>query len=1380
VEQLEERILLATFTVTNVLDNGKPHSLRWAINKVNKDNGHGVDTINFNIAGTGPFIIAPTSPLPAITHPVLIDGYSQPGSQQSTQTNSDNAVILIELSGVNAGFSGGLTISAGGSTVRGLAINQFAKDGIRLTVSGGDVIAGDFLGTDATGIVALPNQDAGVLIDGSNGNTIGGTTPAARNLVSGNTNQNIFLINGSSGNVIAGNFVGLTATGKATLPTDGSGVSLFQAPGNTVGGIAAGAGNVIGGQTFDGVAIDSSNGNVVQGNFIGTDPSGTVPLGNAVGVFVGFSNAAGNTIGGAFPGAGNLISGNFGDGVLVNPAIGGGNAILGNRIGTDASGTISLANGGDGVHILGNGITVGGTTRGARNLISGNLNDGVFLDGASSCLIEGNFIGTDASGTEPIGNGVDGVAATFSFFTFTSALNNTIGGISARAGNIIAFNGHNGVTVGTFTFDSSTGNAILSNRIFANGALGIDLGDDGVTPNSPGGHTFGANDFQNFPVLLAFVDFGTSSAIKGTLNAAPSTLYTIQFFGNHAADPSGFGQGQFLLGTMQVTTDATGNAAFQFNTSAPPAVLKFASATATDSSGNTSEFAQDIPELTAKPPVVALDDAYVTDINTTLNVSAPGVQTNDVSAGGVPFTSVVVTGPTHGSVTLNPDGSFAYTPDAQFLGTDSFTYQDIVSGQASNVATVTIEVRPKTFVVTNTNDSGDGSLRQAILFANQSNSPPPDTIQFDIPGTGPFVITPLTGLPAITHPTIIDGYTQPGASVNTATQGDNATILIQLDGSQAGFTGANGLTIEAGGSTVKGLSITNFSFNAGIDLTGAGGDTISGDFLGTDPTGAASFVGNFIGVTVENAGNNLIGGTSPDARDLLSGNSSGYGIEMFNGTSGNQVQGDLIGTDASGLHALGNFYGILLFDAPSTSIGGTTTGAGNVISGNVVYGVFALQNFSNGQGPDNSVIEGNLIGTDATGAAALGNGSSGLELEAGANLVIGGTAAGAGNVISGNLFDGIGVFTPGVLIEGNFIGTDAKGTIPVPNSASGIEVFTTGVTIGGIAAGAGNVISGNAQSGILLEFSDNLVQGNFIGTDRTGANPLGNTGDGVTVSSFQAANNTIGGPVASDGNVIAFNGGAGVSVLDPFSSGLNLGNAILSNSIFSNQHLGIDLGGDGVTPNHAGGLIPGPNGFENFPVLTSAVNSSSATTIQGSLSAAASETFTIQFFANATADPSGFGQGQIYLGSITVTTDSNGNASFTAVVSVVPVGYAISATATDPGGNTSEFSQDITVASAAAAVRAPARANLASVDAALAQLTERRSQGVPDHAISSLDSPVAPASGALGLFRAPRLGRRPAPRLGPGLALVGGRPISSRHQSVRFPAPAEDPLVDPR
>ena len=402
-----------------------------------------------------------------------------------------------------------------------------------------------------------------------------------------------------------------------------------------------------------------------------------------------------------------------------------------------------------------------------------------------------------------------------------------------------------------------------------------------------------------------------------------------------------------------------------------------------------------MPKLVSvSTPIAALDDTYYTDKNATLTVSAPGVQANDVAANLGSFSSVVVTNPSNGTVTLNSDGSFTYIPNANYVGADTFTYEDVQGANTSNVATVTINVLPKTFVVTNTNDSGPGSLRQAMFYASQSDTPPADTIDFDIPGVGPFVISPLSALPILNHPTIIDGYTQPGASGNTLIQGDNAVILIQLDGSLVGNN--DGITFAGGGSTVRGLAITDF--NNGIHLAGAGGDTVTGDFVGTDPTGTIA-AGNGNGIEIDNAGSNSIGGKTPDTRNVISGNGSD-GITVFNDSSGNQIFGNYIGPDATGLNALGNYFGIQLTSAPNTAIGSPSSGAGNIISGNY-YGIYAYTD-NTGQGPDNSSFQGNLIGTDATGLGPLGNFYGGVLLYGGANVVIGGSLTGAAQCHLGN------------------------------------------------------------------------------------------------------------------------------------------------------------------------------------------------------------------------------------------------------------------------------------------------------------------------------------------------------------------------------------------
>ena len=246
----------------------------------------------------------------------------------------------------------------------------------------------------------------------------------------------------------------------------------------------------------------------------------------------------------------------------------------------------------------------------------------------------------------------------------------------------------------------------------------------------------------------------------------------------------------------------------------------------------------------------------------------------------------------------------------------------------SNVATVTIMVNPKTFTVTNTNDSGPGSLRQAMLDANNATTAPPDTILFKIPGTGPFTIAPLTPLPTLTHATIINGYSQPHAQKNNFASGDNAVIEIQLSG--ANDPAADGLLISAGGSTVEGLSITGFT--NGIHLTGTvGADLVEGDWIGLTPGGTAAPNSND-GVFLDGVPAVSVGGTSLAAHNILSAN-FGSGV-MASDATGALVQGNFIGTNPTGTIGIGIGVGVDFVQSPSATIGGASASAGNVISAN--------------------------------------------------------------------------------------------------------------------------------------------------------------------------------------------------------------------------------------------------------------------------------------------------------------------------------------------------------------------------------------------------------------------------------------------------------------
>jgi hypothetical protein len=461
------------------------------------------------------------------------------------------------------------------------------------------------------------------------------------------------------------------------------------------------------------------------------------------------------------------------------------------------------------------------------------------------------------------------------------------------------------------------------------------------------------------------------------------------------------------------------------------------------------------------------------------------------------------------------------------------------------------------------------------------------------------------------------------------------------------------------------------------------------------------------GVLIQDAPSNLVGGLTDSSRNVIASNGDdGLGIHNLLAT-GNPVQGNYVGFNlrTNIVYLLPNNQDGLNITTSNNTIGGATTGARNTIANNsnngiTITGVDALGNpFVDAQGNRIAVsgnrVLGNYIGT-VGGGDDFGNTLAGILILDAADTVVGGTESGAGNVISGNN-QGVLIRNPaasGNVVQGNFIGTNAEGTTDLGNAIDGVQIDNAPRnTIGGTVAEAANVISGNDR-GVRLTgagATTNVVQGNLIGTDSTGALPLGNSHDGVLITAGASAN-SIGGTAAGAGNVIAFNADNGVLV----QSGTD--NPILSNPIFSNNLLGIDLGGDGVTPNDPGDIDTGPNNLQNTPVLTSAVTGETSTIVRGTLNGAPNTSFRIEFFTSAQTDRTGFGEGQTPLGSITLTTDAGGDVrdvsgavGFAVVAPVAPpLGQFITATATrlidDDGnpstpapitGDTSEFSNAV-------------------------------------------------------------------------------------------------------
>jgi parallel beta-helix repeat protein len=448
------------FVVTNTNDEGAG-SLRRAIEDANA--APGADAIAFAIPGGGVHRIAPESPLPAITSPVTIDGTTQPGFAGSP---------LVELDGIDAGESNGLVIEAGDSVVRGLVINRFSVHGIEIVGDGGNVVEGNYLGTDATGTAACPNGEVGVIVFHSANNRIGGTSPASRNVISANLKEGV-LVEGpeSSGNVVSGNYVGTNAAGSAALGNNLVGLLVAEAPGNTI------VGNVVSGNGYEGVAIEGEQ-------------------------------ATGNTV-------------------------------------------------------------------------------------------VGNLIGTGADGRAEIPNTFAGIAID------QGAHDNTIGGTVEGEGNVLAFNLADGIEV-----TEGRANRILGNRIFGNRGIGITLGGREIGMNDDGDADEGPNDLQNYPVLRSATSAGAMTTVTGDLSSEPSTVYRVELFANAECDQYGFGEGETLLTSLDVATDATGTATFTVTVAAAPGA--FISATATDREGNTSELSSCVrvalswdppdPQSGANPP----------------------------------------------------------------------------------------------------------------------------------------------------------------------------------------------------------------------------------------------------------------------------------------------------------------------------------------------------------------------------------------------------------------------------------------------------------------------------------------------------------------------------------------------------------------------------------------------------------------------------------------------------------------------------------------------------------------------------------------------------------------------------------------------------------
>ncbi|MEM7347732.1 MAG: Calx-beta domain-containing protein, partial [Chloroflexota bacterium] len=376
-------------------------TLREAINSAN--NNPGLDTILFNIPGGGPYTIRPTSPIPTITESIMVDGLTQPGADCTHWPPT----LLIELDGSNAGVdTNGLSLMADDSNIQGLVINRFGRDGIHLQADRNRITC-SFIGTDPSGIIAFGNADDGIDINQGANNQIGGASDTDRNLIAANLNDGIYIRENSQFNRIEGNYIGTDATGLIRLGNNGNGIQIsLGATANNIGGAqsitASGCSevcNLISGNRQNGIWIrhNTTTSNSIQSNYIGTTIVGTIALSNGIdGIKI--EDSPNNIIGGLQASEGNLISGNGNTGILMIGTTATNNTIAGNYIGTDSTGTVALGNNNDGILIrsLAANNIIGGATTAQGNLISGNHIDGIGISAAAfNNQLQNNYIGTD-------------------------------------------------------------------------------------------------------------------------------------------------------------------------------------------------------------------------------------------------------------------------------------------------------------------------------------------------------------------------------------------------------------------------------------------------------------------------------------------------------------------------------------------------------------------------------------------------------------------------------------------------------------------------------------------------------------------------------------------------------------------------------------------------------------------------------------------------------------------------------------------------------------------------------------------------------------------------------------------------------------------------
>ena len=1072
------------FYVSNTSDSGYG-SLRDAITRAN--NTAGLDRIFFEIPMSGVPQILPTSNLPVIIDPVLIDGRNVYGSSFSAMTELSGGIysdpestgLRVEATGVGihamsiGGFQTGVAMLGNEGEITGSYIGLSASGEARGNVTGilvqgdenrigyptggmGNVISsndyagvvvrgisaslnqvsGNFIGTDPAGMAARPNLHGVRVEDGASdtviGDTFGSAVGASSNLISGNAHHAI-LVAGSatSSTTIESNRIGVDATGNAGLGNGASGIQVEQNPaGVTI------RNNVVSNNP-SGMVVMGATDVLVTGNLVGVGADGVSSLGNGgTGIYLG--SVGSFQVGGTTQSDRNVVGNNGGRGIWIDVASAAGGAIEGNYVGIAADGLTPAGNANIGIAVIdGPSVKIGGTAPGAGNLVSGNQKGGVLVvgSGSNNVSIEGNRIGTNAAGTQAVPNKNFGVFLGDGdpiLVPSTAAAGVRVGGAFSESRNLISGNEGPGVWI---LGDGANSHQLLGNYIGTNaaGTAAIPNYDGVVVEGNAQFNRIGKGD-SAYPVL------------NGDFEAAPIL---------------GVGQTGIGIGGSKWTTKAPSGPAY---TDAISGVTGWTYSTAEAGGTHTDVGLARLNGLMARP-----SDGQALFSNRWGHLIT-NTMPNRLEA-GVTVTATIDFG-TLGSASDNGRAAYFYlvAGEANAANLNNFSSRSILLDQSTAGNPAWTPFAPEVIVPV----GAYGTVTLSYTFAQDDPALNlPLTIGLRLAngsvGAGYFddlkVTYAKTGSFGALAGNLIAGNANHGVRIGTQASSN----LIQGNWIGIDRSGIAGLGHVGHGVFVEGFNnvvgvlgdgsqdategnVISGSANAGVLIANSSGNQLAGNRIGTNISGTASIANGNNGVYVSGGSGNWIG-TNGDGisdtleRNLLAGN-VGSGV-VLDWTSTNRVAGNYIGTNATGLSALPNTgSGIFISGRSLNNILGTdgsndsfNVNESNVISGNAVYGIHVW----GGLGAKHSVITGNWIGLDATGNAQLANSNHGIFLDRTTDTRVGTDGNGIAdeferNVVSGNGGSQVRLITDNAIVYGlPIVDKLIAGEIPSIQSTGTIE-----------------------------------------------------------------------------------------------------------------------------------------------------------------------------------------------------------------------------------------------------------------------------------------------------------------------------------------------------